>query len=332
MIVKQDIKRKLEESRPEESGFRYTQQFQSQFEEREQSQFSAPTGRKITALGNALGMNVNINLISPNVNLVHSEKFAWGKKENVEYRSIEKLEDGSWKTEESLQSQLSERKENSRSKHPSAFGISPKWRIEKREQSRFSAPTGRKITARGNALGMNVNINLIAPHVNIVHSNKFAWGKKENVEHRSIEKLKVRRRKTEESLQSQLSERKKNSRSKHPSAFGISPKWRIEKREQSQFSVILKMEEQRFLSEALQFLPGETRFPVSEEQFPLESNSFHWSEVQTLKLEDQRSKTEERFSNTKTKSSQLVARSFLKQLNNSILQRKGDNYKNIYLN
>ncbi|MCK5665673.1 MAG: hypothetical protein KAI17_19430, partial [Thiotrichaceae bacterium] len=62
------------------------------------------------------------------------------------------------------------------------------------------------------------------------------------------------------------------------------------------------------------------------------SNSFHWSEVQTLKLEDQRSKTEERFSNTKTKSSQLVARSFLKQLNNSILQRKGDNYKNIYLN
>jgi hypothetical protein len=91
--------------------------------------------------------------------------------------------------------------EESCRKHPSAFGISPtpplcsspkgtfeerKGRIEKREQSQFSAPTGRKITARGNALGLNMYIISIAPRSNIVQDDRVAWGKTEEKENRSL--------------------------------------------------------------------------------------------------------------------------------------------------
>ncbi len=39
------------------------------------------------------------------------------------------------------------------------------------------APTGRKVTARGNALGSNVHTVPIAPRSNIVRGSAVAWGK-----------------------------------------------------------------------------------------------------------------------------------------------------------
>jgi len=103
---------------------------------------------------------------------------AWEQKENVEYR----ITNNECRSEE-----------ESRSEHPSACGISPKGRIEEKDQSQlaerkensrnsyFSALKERKITARGNALGLSDIMNLIASRKNIVQGDAIAWGKTNNV-------------------------------------------------------------------------------------------------------------------------------------------------------
>ena len=44
-------------------------------------------------------------------------------------------------------------------------------------QYNVKAPKGRKVTARGNALGLKERTHSIAPRINIIQGGAVAWGK-----------------------------------------------------------------------------------------------------------------------------------------------------------